>query len=142
MDSRKKILTGGTSTDYIISTSDFYGNVVGLSKDTWETHITPFHKEMTGHIVPVKITIQKPSLIMRSRNFGNRLIFQASNLLLPRQNIVRVVVEYDDIALALTGNSAGDVVTAFAPSADKEFQGNLGEIIYQKPRPTKKKKKR
>src|SRR5882672_7568353 len=97
---------------------------------------------MAGRIVPVRITIEKPSLIIRSSSFNNRLIFQASNLLLPRQNLVRVVVQYDDIVKALAGNSVGDVVTAFAPGPDKEFQGNLGDIIYQKPRPTRKKRKR
>src|SRR5882757_737660 len=123
MDSPKKTLTGATYTGHIISTRDYYGNVVELSKATWETHITPFHKEMAGRIVPVKITIEKPSLIIRSSSFSNRLIFQASNLLLPRQNLVRVIVQYDDIVKALAGNSVGDVVTAFAPGPDKEFQG-------------------
>lgn len=140
MDSTRKPVVALTGGGYLFSVNDLYGNPVVLTNDTWN-HVT-LHPDMSGLLKPVKSAVSSPSMVFRSASSDNRLVLHGSNLLLPRPNIVRVVVEYEDIEAALVGQSLGDVVTAFAPSPANEFKGALGEIIYQRPHSSKKKGKR
>jgi hypothetical protein len=118
-------------------TKDPFGNPVSLSHSTW-AHVI-LHKDMIGLERKVKLAVENPSRIYESRSHEDRLIFHAENLLAPRFNVVRVIVAYVDISGVTGGSTSGEVITAFTPLPTNEFSGNIGPMIYRRPKASKKK---
>jgi len=109
--------------------------------ERWQ-HIVDYHDDMIGRQTAVKKTVEHPSAIYESTANPNALIFHAHGLLLPRQNVVRVVMRYEKITEVRSGTTVGHIVTAFAPSPATELSGGIGPLFYQRQKPQKSKGRR
>jgi hypothetical protein len=118
----------GQPTPLLFQCADIYGNTVELSIENWH-HACEVHPEMndigTGVVQSV---IETPTMISKSKRTNSwRYVFDKWHLLLPRTNIVRVVLEYQN-AVIQSGNTSGKVVTAYAPMVSNT--GAVGDVIY------------
>ena len=125
---------------YVITTSDPFGNTVSLTNVTWR-HIVEAHVDMTGHLRAIRSTVENPAIIYESTADEAALIFHGIGLLLPRPNIVRVVIRYDSMVDIRVGETEGYVVTAFAPSPTTQFSGQIGPEFYRRPKKAKPRKR-
>jgi len=113
MAAGKQVGPSGTE-DFVFRTKDPYGNTVDLLRRRWEEKILFGHADMVGKEGLVRVTIEEPTVIYESPVGTNRFVFDRYDLMLPRKNIVRAVVEYGARDIE-GGNTGGTVVTAYTP---------------------------
>lgn len=128
-----------STTSYSFTTSDPFGNTVSLSEGTW-THIT-IHKEMVQYKRAVQLTVENPSVIYISTDDENSLVFHGERLILPSPNIIRVVIEYENMVDIRSGGTEGIVLTSYPVSPVTQYSGRIGSLFYERPKKSKPGKK-
>lgn len=106
----------------IFETTDVWNNKVVLYKEDYEKHILVNHPEMQD-INELKITIENPNIVYKSKNFENRRIFfklGANNKY--KKLYTKAIVEYN--------SNEARITTSFLSS---DIQGvEEGGLIYAK----------
>jgi hypothetical protein len=78
----------------IFSTTDYFGNLVELDRETWERHIldlTDGHPEMVGYEGLVKVVIANPYEVRLSTLSATALAFISPRLVGPAPDGVRAL---------------------------------------------------
>jgi hypothetical protein len=111
-------------------TVDFWGNPVHCTIQNWEGHIVePLdgHPELTGREREVAQAIADPEIIRPSTRTGNAFAFER----VTTNDIIRAIVYYANGTAAQTGNSYGQLGTAYLD--DPAWNSRVGAPIYTKP---------
>jgi hypothetical protein len=124
-------VSGASRFTLVFSTTDFYGNLVTLSGDTWNTHIVVDHPDMAGCENLVQETVQDPHEIRVSTLSDTGVVFVSSSGVGPRPEGIRVLVDYAD-AFYEKGASSGRIVTAYPIDIVKYSRPNIGRLIHKK----------
>jgi len=119
------------SPSLVFSTTDFYGNLVTLTQDTWRAHIVFYHPSMVGYESLVEKTIQDPQEIRLSLYSSTGVAFVSPRGVGPRPEGIRVLVNYADTAY-VKGATTGKVSTAYPVDLVKYRTPKLGKSIYKK----------
>lgn len=115
----------------VFSTTDFYGNLVTLSEDTWNTHVIIEHPAMAGLENLVQKTIQDPYEIRLSTASETGVAFVSPAGVGPRPEGIRVLVNYVDIVYE-KGATSGKIQTAYPIDVIKYGSSQIGRVIYKK----------
>jgi hypothetical protein len=115
----------------VFSTTDFYGNLVTLSEDTWNAHVIIEHPAMAGFENLVEKTIQGPDIIRLSTASETGVAFVSPAGVGPSPEGIRVLVNYVDIFYE-KGATSGKVQTAYPVDVIKYGSPKLGRVIYKK----------
>lgn len=115
----------------IFSTTDCYGNLVTLSEDTWNTHVTIEHPEMAGLETVVQQTVEEPFEIRVSAFSDTGVAFVSTPGAGSHAEGIRVLVNYADVVYE-KGSTSGKIQTAYPIDVIKYGRPQLGRVIYRK----------
>ncbi len=122
----------------IFNTTDYFGNLVGLWSDTWDTHIIDpvfGHPEMAGYQGLVQDVLQDPYEICPSTESKTGLAYISDRGVGPRPEGIRVLVDYRNTEFE-KGSTSGTVTTAYPVDVVRYARPkiNLRRPIYRKKR--------
>lgn len=115
----------------IFTTTDFYGNEVALTDNTWSYHVLDEHPEMAGHEKTLQEILQDPYEIRPSTQLNTAVAFISDANVGPRPAGVRILVNYTDIHYE-KGASSGTITTAYPVDIIKYGNPQLAAAIYKK----------
>ena len=115
----------------LFAVTDWFGNFVELSVNTWNIHILTEHPQMVGLENEVQQTLQSPVQIQESTHYDTGVAFFSEAGVGSHAEGIRVIVDYTDTAYE-KGASSGIVTTAYPIDVIKYGFPRLGRIIYRK----------
>lgn len=121
----------GPAKALVFSTNDCFGSPVRLEQERWTNHIIdPYdgHTELVGHEADVQLTVEDPDQIRPSTQTGKAFGFERA---LSTSETLRVIVYYDDPVQIWSGNTVGNVSTAYID--DQTTISRVGPVVWQRP---------
>lgn len=119
----------------IFSTTDYFGNLLELTEDTWLNHVLDptGHPQMSGYENLVKQVVQDPYEIRLSTQHVTGVAFISETNVGPRPEGIRVLVNFSSTAYE-KGSSHGIVMTAYPIDTVQVPRPQLGRTIFKKNR--------
>ena len=105
--------------DLIFAAWDPFNNMVRLERNTWESHISPKHPEVSGRDADIKQLIGSPDLIKGNTKMPDVAFFEGFGL--------RAIVLYESEQFT-GGDSFGRIATVYAN--DGTQPANVGGVLY------------
>lgn len=115
----------------IFQQTDFFGNLVNLSSDTWDNHIVVEHPEMVGYESLVQQTIKDPLEVCESTQYDFGAVFISPPGLGPSVEGIRAVVWYQHWSYQ-KGSATGLVATAYPIDIIRYGNPKVGKSLYRK----------
>ena len=115
----------------IFNTTDFFGNLVSLSEQTWNVHIITEHTEMFGCEALVEKTVKDPFEVRLSTAYDTGVAFISAPGVGSHAEGIRVIVAYADTNYE-KGASTGKVTTAYPVDIINYGSPQLGKTIFKK----------
>jgi hypothetical protein len=120
----------------VFSTTDCFGNLVQLDRQTWENHVLDIvqgHPEMAGYEDLVKEIIANPYEVRLSTASTTALAFVSDRLVGPAPDGIRALVQYKSEQFE-KGSLRGYVATAYPVDIIRYGSPKLGKTIYKRSR--------